>query len=510
MAILDYGSQTTQLIARQIREQGVYASLYHWDMPEEKIREFAPAALVLSGGPDSVYGENAPILPNWVLKSGLPILGICYGAQLLAYTLGGKIVGEGHREYGHADLTIRKTDNPLFAGIPPTTLPVWMNHGDRIEGVPAGFEIIGSTDNSPYAAFGNHQRRIYGVLFHPEVQHTAFGGALLHNFAVEISPIEPCWTTGLMVEQMVENVRQQVGDGQVVLGLSGGVDSLVAATVIHRAIGDQLTCIFVNNGLMRANEPEEVVTTFRAINGPNLIAVDATEKFLDALAGVTEPERKRKIIGELFVRVFEEESNKLRDVRFLAQGTIYPDVIESAAKERPGAHVIKTHHNVGGLPEDMKLELVEPLRYLFKDEVRRVGMELGLPEAMVWRQPFPGPGLAIRCLGEVTFERLEKLRAADLIFRQEMNKLGLLRETAQAYAALLPVKSVGVMGDQRTYAETIVLRAVTTDNFMTADWAKLPYELLGRVSSRIVNEVKGVNRVVYDVTTKPPATIEWE
>ncbi len=509
IAILDYGSQTTQLIARQIREQGVYASLYHWDMPEDKVREFAPAAIVLSGGPESVYGDNAPILPNWVLKSGLPILGICYGAQLLAYVLGGKIVGEGHREYGHADLNIRSMADPLFTNIPVASA-VWMNHGDRIEAPPAGFEILGSTDNSPYAVFGNPQRRIYGVLFHPEVQHTACGGALLRNFAVGISQIEPRWTTGLMVEQMVENVRQQVGEGHVVLGLSGGVDSLVAATVIHRAIGDHLTCIFVNNGLMRANEPEEVVTTFRAINGPNLIAVDASEKFLDALTGVTEPERKRKIIGELFVRVFEEESNKLRDVRFLAQGTIYPDVIESAAKERPGAHVIKTHHNVGGLPEDMQFELVEPLRYLFKDEVRRVGMELGLPEAMVWRQPFPGPGLSIRCLGEVTFERLEKLRAADLIFRQEMDKLGLLRETAQAYAALLPVKSVGVMGDQRTYAETIVLRAVTTDNFMTADWARLPYELLGRVSSRIVNEVKGVNRVVYDVTTKPPATIEWE
>lgn len=510
IAILDYGSQTTQLIARQIREQGVYAALYHWSMPEEKVREFAPAGIVLSGGPQSVYGENAPTLPSWVLKSGLPVLGICYGAQLLAYVMGGRVAGEGHKEFGYATLELgTDSTDPILASIPVKS-QVWMNHGDRIEAPPPGFVTLGSSDNSPYAIIGNLQRHLYGILFHPEVQHTPFGGTLLRNFALEICQIEPHWTTGVMVEQMIDSIREQVGDDRVVLGLSGGVDSLVAATVIHQAIGDQLTCIFVNNGLMRANEPEEVVTTFRAINGPNLIAVDATEKFLDALAGVTEPEKKRKIIGELFVRIFEEESGNLQDVRFLAQGTIYPDVIESAAKERPGAHVIKTHHNVGGLPEDMTLELVEPLRYLFKDEVRRVGMELGLPEELVWRQPFPGPGLAIRCLGEVAFERLEKLRAADLIFREEMDKLGLLRETAQAYAALLPVKSVGVMGDQRTYAETIVLRAVTTDNFMTADWAKLPYELLGRVSSRIVNEVRGVNRVVYDITTKPPATIEWE
>lgn len=508
IVILDYGSQYTQLIARRVREAGVYAALYSWDTPAETILALQPKGVILSGGPNSVYDAGAPSLPTWVLQSHLPVLGICYGMQLLTHSLGGKVAQADKREYGNATFEQHST-SPLFTNLPPN-LEVLMSHGDRIEIPPTGFVPLGYSENSPHAAIGDDTRRLYGVQFHPEVVHTPRGKDILVNFVHRICGCESRWTMLNFVEQAAQAIQTQVGAGQVVLGISGGVDSLVAATLLHRAIGDQLTCIFVNTGLMRSQEPESVVQTVQQIIGARLIAVDASERFLERLEGVTDPEAKRKIIGEIFVRIFEEEAAKIENARFLAQGTIYPDVIESAAKERPHARVIKTHHNVGGLPQDMTLELVEPLRYLFKDEVRQVGLALGLPEEHIWRQPFPGPGLAIRCLGEVTFERLERLRHADLIFRETLQAAGLNRGVSQAYAALLPVKSVGVMGDQRTYAETIVLRAVTTEDFMTADWARLPYDLLAEVSRRIVNEVQGVNRVVYDISAKPPATIEWE
>ncbi|NDJ87406.1 MAG: glutamine-hydrolyzing GMP synthase [Chloroflexi bacterium] len=508
--VLDYGSQYTQLIARRVREHGVYAELYPWNVPAETALALEPNGIILSGGPHSVYGEDAPSLPTWVIESKLPVLGICYGMQLITRVLGGQVNRAAEREYGHAVLT-RGAENtdPLFSGL-PSSLDVWMSHGDRIDQPPAGFISLGASQNSPYAAIGDPARRWYGVQFHPEVVHTAHGHDILQRFTVDICACDTSWTPANFAEQAITNIRERVQDGRVIMGLSGGVDSLVAATLIHRAIGDRLVSIFVNTGLLRAHEPTTVAETARTTVGINLVAVDATERFLEALQGVTDPEKKRKIIGRLFIKVFEEEAARIQNVAFLGQGTIYPDVIESAAKDRPNAQVIKTHHNVGGLPEDMSLELIEPLRYLFKDEVRRLGLELGLPEEIVWRQPFPGPGLAIRCLGEVNFQRLETLRAADKIYREALQAAGLMREVSQAYAALLPVKSVGVMGDQRTYAETIVLRAVTTEDFMTADWARLPYELLAEVSNRIVNEVDGVNRVVYDISTKPPATIEWE
>lgn len=509
IAILDYGSQYTQLIARRIRESGVYATLHAWDAPQSAICELDPQGIILSGGPNSVYDDGAPTLPAWVLKSDLPVLGICYGMQLLTHALNGHVSPAQHHEYGHATLHLNSDLNPLFHDL-PKNFDVWMSHGDRIETAPSGFTPLAHSPNSPFAAIGDLNRHLYGVQFHPEVVHTSHGSEILNNFVSKICGCDTKWTSEAFIDQTITAICQQVGDGHVVLGLSGGVDSLVAATLIHRAIGDQLNCIFVNNGLMRYQEPQQVITSVESVIGARLIALDATEQFLDALQGATDPEQKRKIIGTQFVRIFEAEATKISNVRFLGQGTIYPDVIESAAQERPNARVIKTHHNVGGLPDDMTLQLVEPLRYLFKDEVRRVGLELGLPEALIWRQPFPGPGLAIRCLGEVTFERLETLRHADKIFRDALNAHGLMRQTSQSYAALLPVKSVGVMGDQRTYAETAVLRAVTTDDFMTADWARLPYDLLAQVSNQIVNEVQGINRVVYDISTKPPATIEWE
>ncbi|MBX3064295.1 MAG: glutamine-hydrolyzing GMP synthase [Anaerolineae bacterium] len=510
IVILDYGSQYTQLIARRVRESGVYAELFHWDTDADQVLALEPRGIILSGGPNSVYDESAPTLPAYVLKSGVPVLGICYGMQLLTQALGGKVVGAQEREYGPAGVEVAATDSPLFKEL-PTHLDVWMSHGDRIESLPQGWQSLAQSGNSPFAAMGDTTKQRYGVQFHPEVSHTPLGTAILRNFVIDICGCAANWNAASIIEESVARVRDQVGSGRVVLGLSGGVDSAVAAALLNRAIGDQLTCIFVNHGLMRKDEPEQIINTFGAQFGINLVAVDATETFLGALEGVTDPERKRKIIGELFVRTFEAEANKLGDVEFLAQGTIYPDVIESAAKDRPGAHRIKTHHNVGGLPEDMKFKLVEPLRYLFKDEVRKVGTELGLPDEIVWRQPFPGPGLAVRCLGDITWERLETLRAADAIFREELENAGMLRTgTSQAFAVLLPVKSVGVMGDNRTYEEVIALRAVTTDDFMTADWARLPYDLLARASSRIVNEVRGVNRVTYDITSKPPGTIEWE
>jgi GMP synthase (glutamine-hydrolysing) len=516
--VLDYGSQYSQLIARRVREAHVYCELYSWRASPEAVMAHQPCGFILSGGPNSVYDPGAPRLPDYVLDSGLPILGICYGMQLLAHRLGGVVAGSRQREYGPAQLELAETAEPLFAGWQVNggeealaSQQVWMSHGDKVEQLPPGFAPLAGTANSPFAAAADARRKYYTVQFHPEVAHTPQGKQLLRNFVVDICGCRPDWTPANFVEETVARIRQQVGEGHVVLGLSGGVDSAVAAALVHRAVGDQLTCIFVDHGLLRQGEAEQVVRTFEREQGMHLIAVNAIEEMLEALEGVTDPEAKRRIIGEKFVRLFEREALRLGDARFLAQGTIYPDVIESASHERPDAHTIKTHHNVGGLPSDLQMELVEPLRFLFKDEVRRIGEHLGLPESIVWRQPFPGPGLAIRCLGEVTWERLERLRAADAIYVGELRQAGLLRHgTQQAFAVLLPVRSVGVMGDGRTYDEVIALRAVTTDDFMTADWARLPHDLLAHISRRIVNEVAGVNRVVYDITSKPPGTIEWE
>ncbi|MEM9773588.1 MAG: glutamine-hydrolyzing GMP synthase, partial [Chloroflexota bacterium] len=443
--------------------------------------------------------------------SGLPVLGICYGMQLMAHDLGGRVAGSEEKEFGRAHITINDKNCPIFTGIEQDKIQVWMSHGDKVEELPAGFEPVASTTNAPFAAAQHPVKKYYTVQFHPEVVHTPQGTQILSNFVLNVCGAIADWTAESFIEEQVQAIREQVGDGRVLLGLSGGVDSAVAGALIHKAIGDQLVSVFIDHGMLRLGETEQVVETFQKQQGMNLIAVNAIEEYLGELAGVTEPERKRKIIGEKFVRLFEREAKKLGKIDFLAQGTIYPDVIESAAADRPEAHTIKTHHNVGGLPDDMQFELVEPLRWLFKDEVRKIGTALGLPDEIVWRQPFPGPGLAIRCLGEITWERLEKLRAADAIFTGELRKAGLLKgATAQAFAVLLPVKSVGVMGDQRTYDEVVALRAVSTEDFMTADWARLDYALLSEVSRRIVNEVRGINRVTYDITSKPPGTIEWE
>jgi GMP synthase (glutamine-hydrolysing) len=516
ISILDFGSQYTQLIARRVREAHVYCEIFPWDAPAEDVLALEPKGFILSGGPASVYAPGAPYLLDYVLEQGKPVLGICYGMQLLARALGGHVARAERREYGPAEIEFVGPDNPLFGGLQSTIrrLKVWMSHGDCIEKPPPGFDVLARSGNSPVAAMGDLARGLYGIQFHPEVVHTDRGEEILRGFAVEVCGCAPDWTPAAFIEQAVSSIREQVGDGQVVCGLSGGIDSAVAATLVHRAVGDQLTCIFVNQGFMRKSEPEQVVRTF-CDRGMRLVAVDATEDFLSALASVTDPEQKRRIIGERFIRIFEQEAAKLGDgvnrVRYLAQGTLYPDVIESRGPERQTAARIKTHHNVGGLPDDLQFELVEPLRYLFKDEVRAVGEVLGLPEEIVWRQPFPGPGLAVRILGEVTWERLETLRAADAILLEELGVAGALRgETQQALAVLLPVQSVGVMGDERTYQNVVAIRAVTTEDFMTADWARLDHDLLARISNRIVNEVVGVNRVVYDITSKPPATIEWE
>ncbi|HIP69926.1 MAG TPA: glutamine-hydrolyzing GMP synthase [Anaerolineae bacterium] len=516
IVILDYGSQYAQLIARRVREANVYSVLLPWSAPAEEALALRPRGFILSGGPNSVYEAAAPTLPDYVQASGLPVLGICYGMQLLIHRLGGKVAASVRREYGPAVLQVADEDSPFFRDWRSSAenanfQQVWMSHGDKVEELPPGFRPLAHTDNSPFAAAADEARGYYAVQFHPEVAHTPQGKTLLRNFVVDVCGCIPDWTPANFIDEQVAAIREEVGDGRVVLGLSGGVDSAVAAALIHRAIGEQLVCIFVDHGLLRQGEALQVVETFEREQGMRLVAVNAIEEYLEALQGVTDPEEKRRIIGEKFVRIFEREAAKLGRIDFLAQGTIYPDVIESAGKGKKDAHVIKTHHNVGGLPEDMDFELVEPLKELFKDEVRRVGTALGLPDSLVWRQPFPGPGLAIRCLGEITWERLERLRQADAIFTGELQRAEMLRAgTQQAFAVLLPVKSVGVMGDGRTYQEVIALRAVTTEDFMTADWARLPYDLLARVSRRIVNEVAGVNRVVYDVTSKPPGTIEWE
>jgi len=513
VVILDFGSQYSQLIARRVREAAVYCELVPYNTPPQEVMRLQPVGFILSGGPAGVYAPDAPHLPDYVLQSGRPVLGICYGMQLLAYHLGGRVDPAPQREYGPARIELTDVDNPLFANARSaagTSLAVWMSHGDRITQLPPGFQVLARSANSPIAAMGDVQRHLYGLQFHPEVAHTPQGMLILSAFLYNICGCKGGWTPGNFIEETVQSIRARVGDGQVICALSGGVDSAVTATLIHRAIGDQLTCIFVNNGLMRLGEPEQVVATFRDHMGMRLIAVDATEQFLADLQGVTDPEVKRKRIGARFIRVFEAEAARLGRVDFLAQGTLYPDVIESTAPDRAVAAKIKTHHNVGGLPPDMRFQLLEPLRYLFKDEVRRVGEALGLPRQIVWRHPFPGPGLAVRVLGEVTWERLETLRHADAIFIEELWASGWYERTAQAFAVLLPVQTVGVMGDARTYANVVALRAITTEDFMTADWARLPDELLARVSNRIVNEVKGVNRVVYDISSKPPATVEWE
>ena len=513
--ILDYGSQYSQLIARRVREANVYCELFSWSTPADIILAYEPKGFILSGGPNSVYDEGAPTLPDYVLDSGVPVLGICYGMQLLAYHLGGDVATSQKREYGPANLNVDDLANPLFQGWQQEdeddARQVWMSHGDKVNHLPAGFAPLAHTNNSHFAASADPARGLYAVQFHPEVVHTRQGRRLLSNFVHHICGCGSDWTPANLIDEQVAAIREQVGSGRVVLGLSGGVDSAVAGALIHRAIGDQLTCIFVDHGMLRQGEALQVVETFDREMGMRLVAVNAIEEYLDALDGITDPERKRAIIGEKFIRIFEREALKLGRIDFLAQGTIYPDVIESAGKDKKDAHVIKTHHNVGGLPDDMDFELVEPLRLLFKDEVRRIGTALGLPDEIIWRQPFPGPGLAIRCLGEITWDRLESLRRADAIFVEELRRADMLRHgTQQSFAVLLPVKSVGVMGDGRTYQEVIALRAVTTEDFMTADWARLPDELLANVSRRIVNEVPGVNRVVYDITSKPPGTIEWE
>ena len=516
VAVLDFGSQFAQLIARRVRELHVYSELLPHDTPLAELEARGVRAIILSGGPNSVYDAAAPKADASIWSGRLPVLGICYGAQLMALELGGDVMPAAKREYGPATVQITR-DEGLFAGI-DREQPVWMSHGDSITRLPEGFTATAQTDSTPYAGLAAPDRNMYGIQFHPEVVHTPRGRDVLRNFVTGIAGIAPAWTPSNFIETTVNDIRERVdrhaaetgSTGLVICALSGGVDSAVAAALVHRAVGDRLTCIYVDHGLMRKKESELLRVTFEANLGMRLIMVDARERFLARLAGVTDPEQKRRIIGDEFIRVFEEEATRLGQIDFLTQGTLYPDVIESTTPETKTAQKFKTHHNVGGLPADLRFKLIEPLRYLFKDEVRVVGKEMGLPEAMVQRQPFPGPGLAIRIIGEVTAERLDTLRDADWIVIDEIKAAGLYRSVWQSFAILTPVRSVGVMGDNRTYANVVAIRAVTSEDGMTADWAKLPYDVLGKISSRIVNEVPGVNRVVYDISSKPPATIEWE
>ncbi len=510
--VLDFGSQFSQLIARRVREAHVYCELVAGTTPWSELAQRHPAGLILSGGPSSVYDPGAPQVDPAALRAGVPVLGICYGMQLIAHHLGGK-VDPGHaREYGPALLSVDETNglaDTLFKGL-HGELPVWMSHGDHVSEMPPGFHLLATSGNSPVAAFTDG-KGIFGIQFHPEVVHTPSGREVLRNFLFTVCHCTPSWTPGSFIAETTDSIRTQVGGGRVICALSGGVDSAVAATLVHRAVGDQLTCVFVNNGLLRKEEPERVLDVMHGNLDMDIRYVDATERFLGALRGIIDPEQKRRIVGREFISVFEAEATSLGHIDFLAQGTLYPDVIESTAPDVAStASKIKTHHNVGGLPPGLRFQLIEPLRYLFKDEVRAVGLELGMPEEMVYRQPFPGPGLAIRCLGEVTAERLEILRNADWVVVDEIKRNGLYRQVWQSFAVLTPLETVGVMGDFRTYANVVAVRVVTSEDAMTADWARVPYEVLARISNRIVNEVKGVNRVVYDITSKPPGTIEWE
>ncbi len=514
--ILDFGSQYTQLIARRIREIGVYCELWSWDVDEADIREFNPNGIILSGGPESVTQDNSPRAPQYVFEAGVPVFGVCYGMQTMSEQLGGKVASSDEREFGYAQVKVI-SECELFKNIEDAIaedgaplLDVWMSHGDKVVGIPSDFTKVAETDTCPFAAMANEEKRFYGVQFHPEVTHTRQGLRMLENFVLNICGCEKLWTSQSIIENAVASIKEQVGDDEIILALSGGVDSSVVAMLVQRAVGDRLTCVFVDNGLLRLDEGQQVMDMFGDHFGLNIIKIEAEERFLSALAGEADPEKKRKIIGHQFINVFDEESKKLKNAKWLAQGTIYPDVIESAASKTGKAHVIKSHHNVGGLPDDMEMGLVEPLRELFKDEVRKIGLELGLPYNMLYRHPFPGPGLGVRVLGEVKKEYCDLLRRADAIFIEELHNADLYNKVSQAFTVFLPVRSVGVMGDGRKYDWVVSLRAVETIDFMTAIWAHLPYDFLGKVSNRIINEVDGISRVVYDISGKPPATIEWE